>query len=562
LLSERASSNWSYISKLGLYFNTLKYLRWEQIFYRLKYKLFPLRNFPEINQELSTNECRAEFAFWQKGNWKTATEVSFLNVTKKIDSSKNWIVEAEPLWLYNLHYFDELNSINHDEKLHFHSQLIHDWIRLNRVVKSIAFQPYPTSLRVVNWAKFFFRYPGDLPSEWIKSFAIQALVLVKKREFHLLGNHLYANGKALIFAGTLINGPLGQVFLTKGLEIVDKENEEQFLSDGGHFELSPMYHSILLMDLIELISLAQSANINALTMRIESWSTIATKAFLWMEAMQHPDNDIAFFNDSSFGIAPPIAAMKEYYNKVLPGKVTSEQLLSQFPDCIQLTASGYTVVQNYLYKAMLDTAKIGPNYLPGHAHADTLSFELSIQGKRFLVNSGTSRYGVGEEREYQRSTKAHNTVVVDGYNSSEVWGGFRVANRAEPLEYNVTESPEKLNISCAHNGYLKTQVKSVHTRAWEFKNKSISIIDLIKGTFKQSIAYFYLHPDVKIISHGIKSVEFEVSGVLVRLRTNAQKIKIKDAKWFPEFGQSIQNKCVELNFVCELETVFELEIKE
>ncbi|MFB1490650.1 MULTISPECIES: heparinase II/III family protein [unclassified Thiocapsa] len=45
--------------------------------------------------------------------------------------------------------------------------------------------------------------------------------------------------------------------------------------------------------------------------------------------------------------------------------------------------------------ALLDVAPIGPDYLPGHAHADTLSFELSLFGQRVIVNGGTSRYRIG-----------------------------------------------------------------------------------------------------------------------------------------------------------------------
>jgi uncharacterized heparinase superfamily protein len=62
--------------------------------------------------------------------------------------------------------------------------------------------------------------------------------------------------------------------------------------------------------------------------------------------------------------------------------------------------------------ALLDVAPIGPDYQPGHAHADTLSFELSLFGQRLLVNSGTSEYEISPVRQYERSTKAHNTVVL------------------------------------------------------------------------------------------------------------------------------------------------------
>jgi uncharacterized heparinase superfamily protein len=95
-----------------------------------------------------------------------------------------------------------------------------------------------------------------------------------------------------------------------------------------------------------------------------------------------------------------------------------------------LSESGYVRFQKEDVVALLDVAPLGPDYLPGHGHADTLSFEMSLNGRRVLVDTGTSRYDECPGRLFQRGTAAHNTVVVDDADSSEVWGSFRVAHRA------------------------------------------------------------------------------------------------------------------------------------
>src|SRR5690606_33541669 len=95
-----------------------------------------------------------------------------------------------------------------------------------------------------------------------------------------------------------------------------------------------------------------------------------------------------------------------------------------------LGASGYARVLEGELALFVDVAAVGPDHLPGHAHADTLSMELSLFGQRVLVNSGTPLYAAGSERLRIRSTEAHNTLVVAGENSSEVWDSFRVARRA------------------------------------------------------------------------------------------------------------------------------------
>ena len=71
-----------------------------------------------------------------------------------------------------------------------------------------------------------------------------------------------------------------------------------------------------------------------------------------------------------------------------------------------------------------------PDELPAHAHADTLGCLVHVDGMPLLVDTGTSTYVPGPVRGYERSTAAHNTVEMDGADSTEVWGAFRAARRA------------------------------------------------------------------------------------------------------------------------------------
>ena len=139
--------------------------------------------------------------------------------------------------------------------------------------------------------------------------------------------------------------------------------------------------------------------------------------------------------------------------------------------CGWLRDSGYVRLAAGPAVALLDVAPLGPDYLPGHAHADTLSFELSLFGQRVIVNGGTSRYGSGPERLAERGTAAHSTVQIDGADSSEVWGGFRVARRARPRDVRVHPGLDPLppvlspaaagacagvlEVSAAHDGYCR-----------------------------------------------------------------------------------------------------------
>ena len=530
---------------LQLYFDTLRFLRPIQFFYRIKYKFFPLKQIPQVKTPLSANKLCLDFMYWQKESWNPVSGFVTLNKNVNFDFTVTWDVEAEMLWLYNLHYFDDLNSVNCEQKLHFHQQLISEWIKLNSNVNSIAWDPYPISLRLVNWTKFFFRYEGEIPQQWLVSFAQQALVLIKRREYHLFGNHLYANGKALIFAGVLIKGELGNTFLNKGLDIIDKENNEQFLADGGHFELSPMYHSMLLMDLLELIELAKKSEVESLYERLPAWQYIALKAAGWMLKMQHSDGRIAFFNDASLGIAPPNNVIKDYL-KLLEMVPNIE---SNSPVFDMKDTGFYSVNLKDNGKLIFDAGNIGPEYQPGHAHADTLSIELSLFGQKVFVNSGTSLYGISTDREFQRSTRAHNTVTIDDLNSSQVWGGFRVAKRAKITKRKFLLNNGKIELFAEHNGYQKLGVAGLHNRKITVCNGFFSIDDSITELEHKNATFrIYLHPDVNVLSFDIDKVKLDVAGKQIIVTSKFGLIKVKDSFWYPEFGIKTPNKFIEISF--------------
>ena len=120
------------------------------------------------------------------------------------------------LWLYNLHYFDDLTAINSRKRAGWHNFILEKWIDENQVGKGNGWEPYTISLRIVNWIKWSLS-GNELNKNHIISLNTQVHYLTKNLETHLLGNHLFANAKALIFAGLFFEEMM-QVFGTK-LEI-------------------------------------------------------------------------------------------------------------------------------------------------------------------------------------------------------------------------------------------------------------------------------------------------------------------------------------------------------
>lgn len=524
--------------KFFLYYNTVKYLKFRQFFFRFYYRFKKVKVNYFARPTCSNWIWRGENIY--KQSIYNDYSFEFSNCRRLILTKDDWNnKEQTKLWLYNLHYFDDLSSNTYEEREELHYAFINKWINDNPPCFGNGWEPYPLSLRLVNWVKWFSK-KDNVEQKYLNSIAQQASALSQQLEYHILGNHLFANAKALTFVGAYLQGKEADYFLDLGLKLLDKELKEQFLADGAHFELSPMYHEILLWDLLELIDLAKTSNNYSLMLHLNYWVAIAEKALCWLSSMLHPDKEISFFNDAAIGIAAKPKDIFSYANKLGIKYLRAESVL------VTNYESGYSRVQNDNYTLIFDHANVGPDYLPGHAHADTLSFELSVGLQRFFVNSGTSLYGVSNERLRQRATSAHNTVAVCEQNSSEVWSGFRVARRAYAKLLKVEQNASSVVLSASHDGYKRLKPKVIHTRTIEAKEAEIIITDSLSHHSK-AVFNLHIHPDVMVEPLDNKTLELKCSSQTVVL-TSSHELSVEKSTWHPEFGKSVENNKISIPF--------------
>ncbi|WP_245815213.1 heparinase II/III family protein [Shimia gijangensis] len=450
------------------------------------------------------------------------------------------------LWRYNQHYFDDLNAASSEDRLSWHKDLIDLWVADNPPASGNGWEPYPTSLRIVNWVKW--AHSGNfLSSDAEKSLAVQARWLSKRLEWHLLGNHLFANAKALVHAGLYFTGPEAKRWLDRGLSILAREVPEQILPDGGQFELSPMYHALAVEDMLDLVNITaahpDSFGSESRAAQLERWREIIPRMLRWLFVTSHPDGRTSFFNDAAFGVAPENAVLFSY----------AERLGFELPSLedhgiLDLPNSGLCRLASGPALVLADLAPIGPDYLPGHAHADTLSIEMSLYGQRLFVNSGTSVYGIGAERLRQRGTPAHNTVTVIGENSSEVWSGFRVGARARIRNRSVSQEGNTLLASASHDGYRRMVEGLDHRRDLHLTTNSLTIIDKI-SRLAPAEARYHLHPDVEVeMEDATSGCLILADGQCVMFSAQEGTVRLDRTTWHPEFGVSQDNKCLVISF--------------
>jgi uncharacterized heparinase superfamily protein len=465
-----------------------------------------------------------------------AGRLQFLNETLDAGWPPDWDAGPSRLWAYNLHYFDYLWALDYAEA----KRAAADWIARHGLGRGrVGWEPYPTSLRLMNWCGCFWSRhrerldadPAFRDSLW-NSVAVQADWLAGHLEHHLRGNHLLENGAALAFAGSCFAGEEAAAWESAGLDLLRHELPEQILEDGGHFERAPMYQARI----VYVLRLLAATRGPAEHMVADALGR-ATRA---LAALVHPDGEIALFNDSAIGIANDPASLLIGVPATAAGGWS-------------LPATGYfgwrTADGTYL---AFDAGPVGPDYLPGHAHGDIFSFELSLAGRRAIVDSGVHDYLEGDMRRYCRSTRAHNTVEIDGQDQCEFWGAFRVARRGRPREVAWRLMPDRrgFTVSGWHDGYERLPGRPRHARrlVWHADGAAhvLMVRDRVQAAGTHSVrSRLHLAPDLEIepISKDVAVVRG--AGLTFRIAfAGPGRLGIEEAFYCPEFGRSIPTRAV------------------
>lgn len=505
-------------------FNTVKYLKFIQIFYRIYYVLRLRYRRQTKHKYLMSSRSQAHYLILQSSigsniSYENKTFI-FLNLSYSFEDKINWnYSEYGKLWTYNLTYFDYLNqkAISKEDG----TRLIYDFIEQADEIKD-GLEPFPISLRGINWIKFISKY--KIEDQKINDFLFaQYFILMDNIEYHILGNHLLENAFSLLFGAYYFQN---EKFYVKAKKILIYELEEQILDDGAHFELSPMYHQIMLFRVLDCINLIQ----NNSWKNQELLDLLISKSEImigWLNIVTYKNGNIPLLNDSANGVAPTTKELLGYAKNLKLIILNSK-----------LSSSGYRKFKNEHLEIIIDVGNIGPDYIPGHSHSDTFNFELYVRGKPLIVDTGTSTYETNKRRIYERSTCSHNTVMIDEEDQSEVWDAFRVARRAKIIQLRELDNI----IEATHDGYKRIGV--LHTRKFMIQNKSIVIEDHIESSLKHKcVAYFHFYPGIEPEINGSSII---VNDVIIKIE-NAEP-KIENYFYVSEFNMTHDAKKVVLVF--------------
>lgn len=511
------------MKSIRLLIGTLRYLKVNQILYQFRrkigFKKFIVRS--ENNTFFFNRSISFLWPVAVQKKYLKDLEFVFLNLSQKFNKEINWnFSEYGKLWNYNLEYFDYLHQ--KDLSVQERTSLINDFYHY-ALFHNRALEPYPVSLRAINIIRFSIEEENTNNS--YLAYVYQELSFLDRNyEFHILGNHLLENAFALCLGGAFFRK---DDWLKKAIRILYSELDKQILKDGAHFELSPMYHKIIFFRILELIdwySRYDDKNEKFLLFCKE----VASKMRSWLERIKFKNGDIPLFNDAANGIAYPSSVLLHYADQL---NINSAKL--------PLGDSGYREFKGNKFEIKIDLAQIGASYQPGHAHADALSFIVYYEGNPLFVEQGTSTYQIGERRRIERSTAAHNTVNINDEDQSQVWGGFRVAQRAITTIHEESAS----TFVASHDGYKKLGI--LHTRDFVLNDSEIQLIDTLS---RNAAAKFHLHLHPGHILSRKDEYSFAINNSIKISFIGASEVSIVEYEYADRFNQYTKGQKLIVSF--------------
>ncbi|WP_455481916.1 heparinase II/III family protein [Bartonella sp. B35(2025)] len=430
------------------------------------------------------------------------------------------LISPTPEWeaaLHNFHWLRHMTAAGSDLAAAHARSLIEDWIdHSGKKVKGLPWSEPVVARRLISWIGHSQMLLKGASKRFEKRF-LRALGF----QFRYLriticsmenDDQRLQAAAALTFASLAL--PVSAEIKKKVQTYLIEELSRQILVDGGHISRSPAILLDLLSDLLSLRHLFMHSNEKAPRILIDSVERMlpALRFFI------HEDQTLAHFNGVGPIVSERLSALLELDETV--GNPFSYARYSGFQ---RLQANQTTV--------LADTGKFPPHFAAEHACSGCLSFEMSSQGSRFIINAGVNPYGREEYRHLGRITAAHSTATVNNHSvgifrQKKGGGGTSLLEGPTDVKVQRIEDSERIGFIASHDGYMRP-FNLVYERGLILATNGAMIEGFdrfftpynrqsnrhkIVQNEKNSVAIrFHLHPRVEVSYNG-NSVRLAVEG--------------------------------------------------
>ena len=472
-----------------------------------------------------------------KGTWTLAGKPETLGVPPRHWGSGG----LQDLQVFGMHYHEWLADLKAANQRDAAQALVADWLVHFAHYHPVAWHPYPLSLRIVAWLTYgpwlLKGADAELKLAFTRVLVDQIWHLRHNCEWDLGGNHLLKNLKALLLGGMAL-GDEGRDLALWAEATLLRALRHQVLSDGGHDERTPLYHAQVLRDVLETrAALRKHGGGRGV------WDDFARRMGTALAFYTYPDGGVGLFNDSEEMEPRVVAALLR-----LSGA-------DDAPAC--LPDSGYARLARGHLQAVLDGGPVGPDANPGHAHADMLSFELSVGEQRVIVNGGTYAYQHAL-RTHFRGTAAHSTLELTGENSAEVWAAFRVGRRPRRVGLRWVAGADGEGdavVDAWHDGYRHRGLAHRRTLRMTDDGRAMvgeDVVVLRRGRARVAVR-FHVHPLVAVRLVGERVAHLLLpNGRKMVLTSAVGRLDVRESRYAPHFNTVQPTKQIVLLMTCAL----------
>jgi uncharacterized heparinase superfamily protein len=346
--------------------------------------------------------------------------------------------------------------------------------------------------------------------------------------FSSANNHITAEGLGLFFIGSLCpRVKEARLWKSTGWAKLQHTADKQILDDGVGVEQTPQYSAVVLEMLLTAYFLA-NATLHTIPESFTEKLLQGAYYLRWFtdangNAPRIGDDDNACIigecSNDGYYINSVLGCISAMFNRadLVPAKV-----IPHFRNCLfgaqdmpylpmeglhSFEQGGYTVghhrVNGREVFLAVDHGYLGYLSIAAHGHADALSVWLHLDGQPVLVDSGTYLYHSGGKwRDYFRSTKAHNTLTIEGENSSIISGHFNWSHKANASRTLLEQGPAHWQIDCVQDGYFKRFGTLHRRRVSVTPDRGFTVEDSITGDTPRNVEInFLLHPALEAAIH-------------------------------------------------------------
>jgi uncharacterized heparinase superfamily protein len=439
-------------------------------------------------------------------------------------------------------------------------QQLHAWIEANPPGIGINWtNPMEIAIRAVNWVWALATLDAVRPLEVsLRGAVARSLAAHGRHIFHnlegspqLRSNHYMSDIVGLlVIAAVLPDDPTASRWWRYARRALEREARAQVLPDGVDFEASLPYHGLIL----ELLLTAHWVAAWKRRPLSDSFDAVLRRMLRASLLLRHPSGRIPQFGDGDSGRIlpagsgrPPIhdhllwAGSAMLATPVPDGQVphievalnygldawrdvaadAERRLTRDLPATHSFPHAGLHVLRSARLHLVVRCGDVGQNGNGGHAHNDLLSFELSCDGVLVIADPGTYAYtsDVGARNE-GRSTRAHSTVQLDGYeiNPFDAAEVFRMPAWAHALPASLRVTEADLELTCGHDGFRTAGVTVKRTFRVDRHTHTVCVRDQLLGAASRpAVSRLQLAPGGDVRTETDGNFEVHIAGTAIAI---------------------------------------------